>query len=58
MYRPPAEMRIADVDRENNTVYLIVNGHLIEAICHTEDDPKPMEQIQQVLLKSFIGKSF
>lgn len=41
---------IQEIDRENNTVSLIINGCDVTLICSKDNNPKPYEQIKTILL--------
>lgn len=48
-------LTIADVDKENNTVRLIVNGSYVEAIFSSKSNPDAFDNIKQILLKSMLN---
>ena len=50
------EIRLSNIDYEQNTLYLTVNGYSVTAICSTQDDPTMYENIKQVLIGSLSGR--
>lgn len=46
---------IQEIDRENHTVYLIVNGCAVTLLCSTENNLKPYEQIKTILLGTVVS---
>jgi len=47
-------LTIADVDKENNTVRLIVNGSYVEAVFSPKANPDVFDNVKQILIKSML----
>lgn len=47
-------LTIADVDKENNTVRLIVNGSYVEAVFSLKANPDVFDNVKQILIKSML----
>ena len=47
-----ADVHIQNVDRENNTVYLAINGYKVRVICKPENDPEVYESIKRIIITS------
>lgn len=46
------DMQISRVDRDNNTVHMMVNGCPVTAICSPESDPNVYENVKKILVNS------
>lgn len=57
--KPPSYIEggftIQEVDRENNTVSLTINGCDVTLICSKDNNPKPYEQIKTILLGTVVS---
>ena len=56
MYQNHTGITITDVDREKNTVHLIVNGSIVEAVFSSEANPEVFDNIKQILINSMFQK--
>ena len=56
MYQTHTGITITDVDSEKNTVHLIVNGIIVEAVFSSEANPKVFDNIKHILINSMFQK--
>ena len=52
MYQNHTGITITDVDREKNTVHLIVNGSIVEAVFSHEANPEVFDNVKHILINS------
>ena len=57
MYQNHTGITITDVDREKNTVHLIVNGSIVEAVFSTESNPEVFDNVKHILINSMFQKA-
>ena len=57
MYQNHNGIIITDVDREKNTVHLIVNGSIVEAVFSSEANPEVFDNIRHILINSMFQKA-
>lgn len=57
MYQSHTGITITDVDREKNTIHLIVNGSIVEAVFSTEANPEVFDNIKRILINSMFQKA-
>ena len=47
-----ADVHIQNVDRENNVVYLAINGCQVRVICKPENNPEIYESIKRMIIRN------
>ena len=57
MYQNHTGITITDVDREKNTVHLIVNGSIVEAVFSTEANPEVFDKVKHILINTMFQKA-
>ena len=57
MYQNHTGITITDIDREKNTVRLIVNGSIVEAVFSKNDNPEVFDSVKHILINSMFQKA-
>lgn len=57
MYQNHTGITVTDIDRENHTVHLIVNGSPVEAVFTPKDNPNVFDNVKHILLNSMFTKA-
>ena len=57
MYQHHIGITITDVDREKNTVHLVVNGSIVEAVFSTDANPEVIDNVKHILINSMFQKA-
>lgn len=57
MYQNHTGITITDIDREKNTVHLIVNGSIVEAVFSSEVNPEVFDNVKHILINTMFQKA-